>query len=109
MNNEKYNQIIDEVYNSYADSHFIPPKNTNGKLLLDQLFSVIPMKHSKETFINECRNNPRFSKKWGLKIEEYQSLEQVDQTNPVLVESTSLYPKKVIRVTYKNEIIEFYE
>ena len=74
MNKE---QIFDEVYRAYADSHFIPPSNPKGKLLSDQLFSVIPMEHSKETFINECKINNKFSKKWGLKIEERElSLEE---------------------------------
>jgi hypothetical protein len=35
------------------------------------------MEHSKESFINEIKNNPKFSEKWGLKIEERElSLEE---------------------------------
>ena len=54
MSKERYNQIIDEVFKKYGDSHWTPPENPNGPLLLDQLWSLKPMKHSKEGFINEC-------------------------------------------------------
>lgn len=70
MNNEQYNRIINQVWKEYADSHWIPPSNPNGNLISDQLFSVIPMMHNKETFINELKTNPKFANKWGLKIEE---------------------------------------
>jgi hypothetical protein len=65
MNKE---QIIDEVYGKYADSHWTPPTNPRGKLLSDQLFSVVPMEHSKESFINEIKTNPEFAKQWGVTI-----------------------------------------
>ena len=63
-------QIIDDAYRKYADSHCTPPSNPKGKLLSDELFSVIPMEHSKESFINKCKIDSKFSEKWGLKIEE---------------------------------------
>ena len=54
MNKEKYNQIIDEVYKKYADSH---------KYFVNGWLHVIPMAHNKETFINECKTDPEFSEK----------------------------------------------
>ena len=69
MNNEQQ-QIIDEAWKKYTHSHWIPPSNPNGNLISDQLFSVIPMIHNKETFVNELKTNPKFANKWGLKIEE---------------------------------------
>jgi len=95
MNNEKYNRIIDEAYLKYIEY-----LNDN------EIYGVW---YDKENFIKKCKEDLKFSQFIGLKIEEYQSLEQVNQSNPVLVGSTTLCPQKVIRVTYKDEIIEFYE
>jgi len=53
MDIKKYNQIIDEVYNKYATKYM-------G-------YDDVP---SKELFLFEIKNNPEFSEKWGLKIEE---------------------------------------
>jgi hypothetical protein len=50
---ERSNQIIDEVYNKYTKKYV-------G-------YDDVP---SKELFIFEIKNNPDFSEKWGLKIEE---------------------------------------
>ncbi len=131
MSNTKYNQIIDEVYKVYADSHFTPPSNPKGKLLSEQLFSVIPMEHSKESFINKIKTNPDFSEKWGLKIEERElSLEErliianknEDWQSDVKLEYErgidcdlnalcNIYdiPTKLITITYNNKTIEVYE
>ena len=125
MNKEKYNQIIDEVFKKYGDSHWTPPENPNGPLLSDQLWSVKPMQHSKETFINECKTDKEFSERWGLKIEErelshderiilmnkklgvtdtlpqyYNTEDEMDKNN---------VPTKLITVTYNNEIIKIYD
>ena len=53
MDIKKYNQIIDEVYNKYLTRYM-------G-------YDDVP---SKELFLFEIKNNPEFSEKWGLKIEE---------------------------------------
>ena len=65
---KKQQEILDKVYKKYADSHWTPPSNPKGKLLSDQLFSLVPMKHSKESFINEIKTNPEFAKQWGVTI-----------------------------------------
>ena len=126
MNNERYNQIIDEVFKKYGDSHWTPPENPNGPLLSDQLWSVKPMQHSKEGFIQACKTDKEFSEKWGLKIEERElSLEeQIDLALEWGHDSFDLdmamcnsedgqteygIPSKLITVTYNNEIIEFHE
>ena len=92
MSKERYNQIIDEVYNKYTIKYM-------G-------YDDVP---SKELFLFEIKNNPEFSEKWGLKIGERIVLEQVDQTNPTLKGSTALYSRKLITLTYNNETIESYE
>jgi hypothetical protein len=128
-NNEKYNQIIDEVYKNYADSHWTPPENPKGPLLSDQLWSLRPMEHSKESFIQECKNNRKFSERWGLKIEErelsleerldlaaktYELFDPFDFGIPGKVdhdEVDKLYPvaKQIITLQYNEEKVEVYE
>jgi hypothetical protein len=116
--NKEQQALLDEVYKKYADSHWIPPSNPKGKLLSDQLFSVVPMEHSKESFINKCKTNKEFSERWGLTIEErelsdeesifyykkelYSPLRIIDQNIPVV-------PTKLITLTYNDKTIENYE
>jgi hypothetical protein len=59
--NKEQQELLNEVYRKYADSH---------EYFVDGWLHVIPMEHSKETFVNECKTDPEFSEKWGLKIEE---------------------------------------
>jgi len=66
--NKEQQELLDEVYKKYADSHWSPPSNPKGKLLSDQLFSLVPMEHSKESFINKIKTNPEFAKQWGVTI-----------------------------------------
>jgi len=130
--NKQQQELLDEAYEKYADSHFKPPSNPKGKLLSDQLFSVVPIEHSKESFINTCKTNPKFSKKWALKIEERElSLEErsfiansnhyeVAQTIKMFVgvdEDHTLHkflddnnvPTKQITLTYNDKTITSYE
>ena len=89
----KLEELLDEAYRDYCDSF-------NGSV-------VEP--HIKSTFIDKCKHSIEYSIRWGLKIEEQTTLEQVDQTNPVLKGSTTLYPRKLITITYKDKRIEGYE
>jgi hypothetical protein len=125
MSKEKYNQIVDEVFKKYADSHWTPPENPDGPLLGGQLWSLKPMQHSKETFINGCKTDKEFSERWGLKIEEQELShdERIILMNKKLGVTDTLpqyyntddemdknnVPTKVITVTYNNETIEFHE
>ncbi len=130
--NKQQQELLDEAYEKYADSHFKPPSNPKGKLLSDQLFSVVPIEHSKESFINTCKTNPKFSKKWGLKIEERElSLEErsfiansnhyevaqnikmfvgvnEDHTLHKLLDDNNV-PTKQITLTYNDKTITSYE
>jgi hypothetical protein len=128
MTKERYNQIVDEVFKKYADSHWTLPENPNGPLLSDQLWSLKPMQHSKETFINECKTDKEFPNRFGLKIEERElSLEERikiwrertkglhimlmwggDKTLEDSLNEQNV-PTKLITVTYKDETIEIYE
>lgn len=115
MNNEQQ-QIIDEAYEDYTDTVYfdaitcIDDVEEYDEQTLDNGDDwpiVVPF--SKEKFINKCKTDEEFSKKWGLKIEESEILQQVDQSNPVLKGSTALYSRKLITITYKDKTIESYE
>lgn len=110
MNKERYNQIIDEVYEKY---------HQENKHMMYLTFLL------KEEFINKIKTDTEFSEKWGLKIEEREfSLEErkriyeMEYTNDIEVENnhwlesklkTRNIPTKLITITYKNETIESYE
>jgi len=129
MNKEQYD-LVNEAYMTYSDSHWISPPSPNGKFLSEQLCSVIPMEHSKESFINEIKTNSKFSKKWGLSIEDRKlSLEErtkilvsgsdnkkdfYDRNGRLIVEEQlvldeSDIPTKLITLTYNDKTIESYE
>jgi hypothetical protein len=117
---ERSNQIIDEVYNKYTNKYV-------G-------YDDVP---SKELFLFEIKNNPEFSERWGLKIEE-RELNQgerqsiLEQKGPVyqgvLRSKAKEYktskkifevinqtcnefniPTKLITISYNDKIIESYE
>ena len=110
MNNERYNQIIDEVYNKYTTKYM-------G-------YDDVP---SKELFLFEIKNNTEFSEKWGLKIEERMlSLEErhqlalpiwkekygplADMMVSTNVDNTPFkIPTKLITLEYNQEKIYIYE
>ena len=129
-------ELLDEAYDNYGESHWSPPEDPKGKsgLLAPQLWSLVPMEHSKESFIAECKTNPRFSKKWGLKIEEREltykerwflkfneTFEDWEDRNwkngDLIIPRCSLedewteqgIPSKLITITYKDKKIKSYE
>ena len=132
MNKERYNQIIDEVYENYENAYY-KGHAFGYKKLNDNEFSP-DLKISKEDFINICKTNPEFSEKWGLKIEERElSLEDRIQfyykrdcsngksiPDKILKEELKSertvkmldklnIPTRLITLTYNNETIESYE
>ncbi len=115
MNKERYNQIINEVYENYVKQN----DDTVGRCDLWTL--------KKEEFINNCKIDSEFSETWGLKIEERElSLEErhqlalpiwkekygplADMMVPTNVDNTPFkIPTKLITLTYKDTIIESYD
>jgi hypothetical protein len=70
MSNARYNQIIDEVYETYlkgGDIKWLKQVDVSSTPLVSM---VIPIPYSKNEFINKCKTNQEFSERWGLKIEE---------------------------------------
>ena len=106
MNNEKYNQIISEVYGKYLD--YLQENEIHGTW------------YDIEIFINTCKMDNEFSEKWGLKIEERElSFDERSGLAPADVFSWTQFtvsnldelkvPTKLITVTYKDERVEIYE
>jgi len=110
MNKEKYNQIISDTFKNYISK-------TN------EFKGDWP--DTMEDFITKCKNNPEFSEKWGLKIEERELSEKeriifagYDYENGggigwnmirETVDMDNSIPRKLITLTYNNETIESYE
>ena len=108
MNKEKYNEIIDEVYDKYTTKYV-------G-------YDDVP---SKELFLFEIRTNKEFSEKWGLKIEERELNTQernewfqvhLNGNNPFMKSDWKDFeldqqniPTKLTTITHNNEKIESYE
>ena len=137
MNNERYNQIIDEVYKNYEKNipnHHVVGSDSDpmNKCMvwnrkIDSLSGYpILERLSKEEFINKCKTNLEFSEKWGLKIEERElSLGERGQWcqdfldwdlvvgnldhDHIREDVEENAPIKLITVTYKDEKIEVYE
>jgi len=131
MNNERYNQIIDEAWKKYLDETRF---NSNPEWL--EPVPVMDMKteekawgarqYHRNDFINKCKTDKEFSERWGLKIEERElSLEESakwlqdvkgydllvgnlehDHIREVVEEEG---PTKLITLLYSNETIEVYE
>ncbi len=116
MSKERYNQIIDEVYEKY------------GQKIISEGYHIlvaIGWPSTKDEFINKCKTDQEFSEKWGLKIEERElSLEErldlakmegpkTKDISIILDYVNSLnkrnIPTKQTTLTYQNETIQFYE
>jgi hypothetical protein len=111
MNNERYNQIIDDAYE---------------KALMKYGFNWLPGTppgthfETQETFINKCKTDSEFSQEFGLKIEERElfmeerwkladltpNMTEFDYCNKLCDEHN--VPIKLLTITYNNETIEVY-
>jgi hypothetical protein len=144
MNNERCNQIIDEAYENYQNyplatihdhrTNLLYKNSHKGWCMLNgrSMVSPHPTRHlTKEEFIDKCKTDLDFTKRWGLKIEERElSLEergewdskkdnvrntwgQAIQTFTSKEVRTWLneknVPTKLLTITYNNETIEVYE
>ena len=75
MNKERYNQIIDDVYDNYkkeiirqreAQKKHVEKLRSQGKRLKVTRIELL----TKDEFIDKIKTNTEFSEKWGLQIEE---------------------------------------
>ena len=118
--NKEQQELLDDAYNRYRDT-IIKEFYEDTKELRKWATVEGPGGHTKEEFINKCKTNPEFSKKWGLKIEEREldmmerwviadltpNMEEFDFANYMCDKHN--VPTKLITVTYKETIIESYE
>ena len=123
MNKERYNQIIDEVYENYKSTTLESDMKKSAWELTVQSMSGKKFIISQEEFINKCKTDSEFSEKWGLKIEEqelryeeriklYEEKTNLSTTYILSVKETldkHNIPTKLITITYNNEKIESYE
>ena len=125
MNKGKYNQIIDEAYKNYVNTHedFEWTDDFCKKNLKDygDQWDIF----SKEEFINKCKTDYEFSEKWGLKIEERElDLEERNEWFQVHLNGNNPFmefdwkdfeldqqdiPTKLITLTHNETKIEIYE
>jgi hypothetical protein len=123
MNNERYNQIIDEVYEKYL-VNFTPQECPPHLDVQPEYYR--PM--TKEQFVKiiKLKGSSRFTKDWGLLIEE-RELEAVERMeyygkHYMKENETKSYdellkvdydglniPKREVYIKYNNETIEVYE
>ena len=70
MNKERYNQIIDEVYENYSKEY--EKDNSIGMtfLIIKVDGKSVYHKPDKERFVAMCTYDKTFSEKWELKIDE---------------------------------------
>ena len=126
MNNERYNQIIDEAYKFYWNSIETSKYDGFGPISI-KLPTIL-----KEEFINKIKTDSEFSQKWGLKIEERVLTDKERLNTLIQNEQRLIYekvqsfknlkrktikdyldesniPTRLITITYNNEKIEIYE
>ena len=130
MNNERYNQIIDEAYEKYITQIRIEFE----KWCARNPYTLVNYREdTKELFLKSIKEDTHwftgeknFSEKWGLKIEERElSLEERGQWcedfldwdlvvpnldhDHIREDVEENAPTKLITVTYKDEKTEIYE
>ena len=129
MNNEKYNQIIDDAYENYCKRYwefgYLQDKIFNGSSYYEHESEEYNFEeYSKEEFINKCKTDSEFSERWGLKIEERElSLEErqviLEKVFPMYymdqqfggedIFTRNNIPTKLITITYNDIKTEIYE
>lgn len=125
MNNERYNQIIDEAYENYcknADEGTFSGKWLKSEESFDGFFiNEEYFLYTREEFLNKCKTDNEFSEKWGLKIEEREldmmerwqladltpNMTEFDYCNKLCDEHS--VPTKLITITYNDIKIDIYE
>ena len=129
MSKERYNQIIDEVYEYFITKtrglNLYLAINRELIVIEGPVYNATPRLLTQDEFINKCKTDQEFSEKWGLKIEEQElSLEErldlakmegpkTKDISIILDYVNSLdkrnIPTKQITLTYQNEKIEVYD
>jgi hypothetical protein len=129
--NKEQQELLDEAYDNYSNKLLFNEKDCHIDYSINQPNKTF-IPYSQEEFINKCKTDTGFSKKWGLKIEErdlnhderfriaYKNLElrkkleaqskmlhYPDGHNKVMDDAN--IPTKLITITYQDKTIESYE
>jgi PHD/YefM family antitoxin component YafN of YafNO toxin-antitoxin module len=132
MSKERYNQIIEEVYENYktVHKHAIRTEGNRNKLAMESLEKQLI--YTQEEFIDKCKADNNFSERWGLIIEEREL--SLDERHELLNKATDRnhkrencfsdeeferetlqdckafnIPTKLITTTYNDKTIKNYE
>jgi hypothetical protein len=117
--NKEQQELLNEAYKNY----FIKKSSETGP------FGIAGIISTKEEFIYDCKTDPEFSEKWGLKIEERElglderyhiwftnnyetGMERYFDPNNIPKFDDPYYeptPTKLITITYNDKKIESYE
>ena len=99
--NKEQQELLDEVYEKYS-------------IIAGMSTQVITL--TKEDFINKCKTDPKFSERWGLKIEERElsdkervAIFMENKRTNKFEDNNCDIPTKLITVTYNDKKIESYE
>jgi len=135
--NKEQQELLDDAYENYTNyplatihdhhTNILYQNRDKGWCVLNgrSIVSPHPTRHlTQEEFINKCKTDSNFSKKWGLKIEERKLTPKerielaggrIQDKYPALVEMSLRVcderdiPTKLITLTYNNETITSYE
>jgi hypothetical protein len=122
MSKERYNQIIEEVYENYktVHKHAIRTEGNRNKLAMESLEKQLI--YTQKDFINKIKTDEELSEKWGLKIEERELSLEERKIYMSQYSNHRIYPEwdekflnekgiptKLITVTYNDKTIESYE
>jgi hypothetical protein len=109
MKEENQEELLSIAHMNYVDETRFSSDPTWFKAVpcMDRMRGELKIgyrQYAKEEFIDQCKTNPEFSEKWGLKIEEREL--NVDELNIInLLKQTST---KLITITYNDKTIESY-
>jgi hypothetical protein len=107
-------ELVGQEYTKWFYDNAVP--SVSGKPILNGEWIL-----TRGEFINKCKTDSEFSKKWGIKIEEREldmmerwaiadltpNMEEFDFANYMCDKHN--VPTKLITITYNNERIESYE
>jgi hypothetical protein len=125
--NKEQQELLDEAYENFIDK----TKGLNLNLEINRdiivvegpIYNATPRLLTKEEFINKCKTEPKFSEKWGLKIEERElslgKRTEYKKKRDGIARTFASYthqmldnakiPTKLITITYNDKTIESYE
>jgi hypothetical protein len=132
--NKEQQELLDEAYQNYSTIHkyAIRTEGDRSQLAIESLEKQLI--YTQEKFINKCKTDDEFSKRWGLMIEE-RELSRNERSDyyykngnsegivvgsldrPIFEEDEVAHkwydernvPTKLITITYNDKTIESYE